>query len=301
VLACELAGKPGKKTQQALCTLESAAVAAAMPSDRVSPAALESARAVLRTVEAKLTGATLQLEARADGAIANLDLEGVDARDRQGSANREILRELLSRVVAGYHLKAKRGLEPVWTETHPALLQLPSRVGSSGFSEIRHHAARSGDLIVVQSLGGGSASMPVPSSAVLSRDTTFRSGHDTHSGGTEGADMQQPVHSLLSGQPPSVLSVDTSGPGAILDVEARFELESYGVAAYEADTGVLAERVWVVRGTRAGTHTVQFWSRGQFQLLGENDHPDVGTSRLVAPPQRTVEGLEPWPTWSTFD
>jgi len=90
--------------------------------------------------------------------------------------------------------------------------------------------------------------------------------------------------------------------GTVLDVEARFDLEVFGVAVYQASDGVLAERVWVVRGLSAGgVSAPHFWHAGQLVLLDESEHPVLGASELVAAPGRAAEGLPGWPRLELFE
>jgi hypothetical protein len=89
--------------------------------------------------------------------------------------------------------------------------------------------------------------------------------------------------------------------GKVLDVEARFALETFGVAAYQAQSGILAERVWVVKGTsEGGVSAPHFWHAGQLVLLGDSDHPDLGQTGLVAGPGRVIDGLPAWPPLEMF-
>jgi hypothetical protein len=332
VLACNLDAPLGKRGYEVLCVLEDLQLSAAHADPNPGPLARAGADAVLAHLDDTLTGASLQLHVRANGAVSNVDLEGLEAGDRRSASAAEALRGVLGRLAAGFHLKAKHGLGDTWVERDPLLLRLPSLIGSSGSSELVHRFSEVDHMWVVQTVGSGVASVPIPTGAVSTSGFGPRGaqaggvkatsggsgvGSQDHGGFRPEEPYQHPVEMVgipKGSEPPGeelpefppptmfdpVLPATNGGPA--LDVDARFDLTAFGVAAYRPVDGVLVERVWVVRGVSAGgVSAPHYWHAGQFLLLEEGERPAMGESRLVAGPGRMVADLEPWPRLSVYE
>jgi hypothetical protein len=114
---------------------------------------------VLDEVDERLTGAVLQLDWRRDGRIANIDLEGLDRRNRRLSQNAETLRLMLARAVAGFDLQLPRGgaaEDGVWGQMGGLLLAAPYRRGSQGSGEMVHRVRRAeAEAVVIETAGRG--------------------------------------------------------------------------------------------------------------------------------------------------
>ena len=116
---------------------------------------------VLDEIDAKLTGLRVQLQTDFKGGVTNVDLEGVEARNLRQRRSVESLRQAMSRMVAGFHLRipdhAQR--EGEWLEYRSALMSMPSTTASSGNSVIKHVVSPRSGIQIVQTIGAGTTSV----------------------------------------------------------------------------------------------------------------------------------------------
>lgn len=109
---------------------------------------------ILTELDGMLTGSTVQLQIGRNGNISNVDLEGLDHRNRRTGQLIENLRLIVSRAFAGLDLQLPRTDEQQWAEYDSWLLRAPSINGSSGGAEIVHAAVtRDGRFASVASAG----------------------------------------------------------------------------------------------------------------------------------------------------
>jgi len=115
--------------------------------------------AVLKEVDGRLDEAYLQVVLRKDGRIKDIDLEGMDRRNRRLSQNVETLRLLLSRTLAGLSLQLPASAEEEgrgWGQTQSLLMATPSPQGLRGNSELVHMVRRTeGDRMTIETQGRG--------------------------------------------------------------------------------------------------------------------------------------------------
>jgi hypothetical protein len=116
--------------------------------------------ALLREIDATLSGASVQLQVHEAGGVPNLDLEGVSAHDQRTRARRESLRQLMSRVMLPFHLSIPTPIYDgkQWYEPHSRLVSIPCDQGTHAGITLAHHLdALDPEWFVVRSLGEASA------------------------------------------------------------------------------------------------------------------------------------------------
>jgi hypothetical protein len=114
---------------------------------------------IVEEMDAKLTGATVQLQMKKNGRIIDVDLEGVTKSLLRTSVIQETLRQILGRAVAGFdvalppHGNASSGQ---WAQRGSMLLAMPTQRGNSGGSETIHRVrAVDGDRVAFETQGKG--------------------------------------------------------------------------------------------------------------------------------------------------
>lgn len=169
ILACEKDWKISKKNWQVNCTLEDfgmQAVADEKAKDDMDSQETRNRRIqlILDEVDAKLTGAALQLQVSANGRVTNVDLEGVEKGTTRENTMAETLRLVMSRVIVGFDMKLKdyNFLEQgIWTEYNPKLMSIPMGYTTSmGNSMLVHRLQKIDGHLVVESRGKGVISLP---------------------------------------------------------------------------------------------------------------------------------------------
>jgi hypothetical protein len=161
VFACSKDWKLGPKRYEVSCVIEDFAMLAAVAERRVTAPDIERAQRVLDEIDAKLTGAKLQLQVAHDGRVTNLSLDGVPKNNRRQSEMHETLRQILSRVVVGFDLKLRKFNqlnEGKWHEYNTKLMSMPvppSIPASQGSSLVVHYLNPYKGHIIVQSIGKG--------------------------------------------------------------------------------------------------------------------------------------------------
>ena len=161
IFACDKDFKLGRRRFEVSCEVEDIGIKAAIAQRKVKQAAIERAQRVLDEVDAKLTGVKMQLQVADDGRVTNVDMEGVPARTRRMSNAQETLRQIMSRLVAGYNLKMQKWNqlhEGKWVEYNSTIMHVPVPSGISGnlgSNMIVHYLNRFKGHVIVQSIGKG--------------------------------------------------------------------------------------------------------------------------------------------------
>jgi hypothetical protein len=273
-----------------------------------------------------LTEVELQLHVDSRGGVGHVDIEGLDARNERERQAREEMRQLMKRIMAGFHLRIPdQAQEPGQVmERHSELMAVPSLTGNLGSSTLVHTVSRWNGHHLVQTTGKGTATASVPIPQVES-EREMRTGdeeqYDLMNDG-KGDDLQRqtladqvlsvkilslddaPAKPIPRAPPPDELAQPPRrAPNAddgILDMDLTYALTASGVALYEHDTGVLFERVWTVEGhptassAGGGVNTVPFRNTGHLLRLGDDEHPDLGPTTQVSPPGLRITGLSDW-------
>jgi len=95
-----------------------------------------------------------------DGRLRNVDLEGVEARDRRTSEIREAMRLVMTRVYAPLDLQLPKNGDDkdrgAWKQGSSVVLEFPSDVGSMGSAKVRHTiVATEGSVVTIETTGRG--------------------------------------------------------------------------------------------------------------------------------------------------
>jgi len=136
VITCVDTGEGSRKVAALLCTIDDFAISgASMEGDRglVQP--------ILEEMDAKVTGAVLQVGLRYDGRLVGVDLEEVEAGNRRESRMNEAIRIVFARALSGFDLQlppAGITAEGVWGQYQNQLFGAPSDRGSQGAGEVAH-------------------------------------------------------------------------------------------------------------------------------------------------------------------
>ena len=141
VLNCGSAVPSGKKGWQVECGVDDVALrAAALPGDQATPDRPSVLQPVLNELDGKLTAAKVQIGLRKDGRITMVDIEGLERSNRRIGQMNEILRQVISRAIAGLDLELPEGgvSTPSWTQRSSQLMVAPNQVGTFGGTETVH-------------------------------------------------------------------------------------------------------------------------------------------------------------------
>lgn len=320
VLHCEQDGRLSRRRMEVLCEVEDIGLAATSLHYARGPRQQAIAQAVLDEIDAKLTGAHVQLQATSRGGVHQLDIEGVVARNARERLLTENLRLLLLQIVAGFHLEtppSARRTGP-WIEHDSPLLSLPSLTASTGSTSLVHSISPYGDYQLVQTIGEGTTVTRLPNFEVdtpsfdrLSvdlgsadlRPTDLPLAKDTES--RQGLPSAQPRDAIADMGAAAEDSPDLQAPtlgrdaGRESDVELIYAFRHTGVALFDRDTGIMTERVWQTHGaptasSAGGTIHSAYRNVGHLRQLDEHEQPDVGPTRQISLPGHEVEGLSPW-------
>lgn len=167
VFACNKDWKLGPNRYEVSCKIEDFAMLAAVSERTVTEKDIARAQRVLDEIDAKLTGATLQLQVAHDGRVNNLALEGVPKANRRQSEMHETLRQVLSRVIVGFDLKLRKYNqlnEGKWHEYNTKLMSMPvppSIPASQGSSLVVHYINPYKGHTIVQSIGKGLVNLEI--------------------------------------------------------------------------------------------------------------------------------------------
>jgi hypothetical protein len=263
VLACDKEWKLSRRKMEVGCFLEDVGL-------QVVPFDPDYGHAdvILNELDAKLTGARLQLQVKDNGRVTNIDLEDLpDPRNRRETRIQELLRMLLSRLVVGYDMKLRKSnflSTGQWVENRSSLLTMPPYQVPN--------PQRSG-LPSLDVLASGTVA---PSSGLIVHQLNGYQGH---------------------------VVVQTKGEGQIQDeLGINYTAELTGVAIYDEDRGFMRERVWslVARRTAESFDTwgfalVDYSHSGMLRMLGDDELAEVGPTRSVAlPNQPKTQGMPLW-------
>ncbi|MEZ4235315.1 MAG: hypothetical protein R3F59_03980 [Myxococcota bacterium] len=304
VLLCDKDDKLSKRRWEVSCHIEDIGLQATSLRRWKREKDREVVQQVLDELDGKLTGMAVQMQVADDGGVQNFDLEGVTADNDREITIQETLRQVLSRMMAGFHLRIPEHAQRAgqWVEYHSELMDLPSLTSSRGNTQLVHLVTPREGLQIVQSVGNGSASVAIP---VTQRDAFAAGQFDELSevaiDKASGATAATPDDSV--GESASKASMGSKRESSI---EATYQLEASGVAVFRKSDGIMTERIWTVDGKptagSAGGTTSQpapFRNMGRIQQLGPDEKPDVGPTRQVAWPGRAMEGLPAWETIET--
>jgi hypothetical protein len=243
VLACEKDWKLTKKRFEVLCTIEDFAMQAGVQRGERGTKPREAAERTLAQVDAKLTGAQLQLQVLDDGRVAQTQLEGVSKRNRRESLQAELLTQVLDRLMSGFHLKLRKFNqlnEGEWLEYNSNLMSMPSPVNitPAGSNLVKHYLNRFEGHTLVQSIGQGMVSIPM-----------------NRSSGIGTADYVKNYKLDLIGV--SIFNLD----------------EGYMTERVWALEGVVTAGAFFDDGG--------FWHAGRMEMLDENERPELGPTRVI--------------------
>jgi hypothetical protein len=254
VIGCNKDWRLNKRRYEVGCVIEDFAMQAAVSERRVTEQDIERAQAVLDEIDAKLSGAKLQLQVADDGRVTNLDLEGVPRQNRRQSDIQETLRQILSRVVVGFNLKLQKYNqlhEGKWYEYNSSILSVPgaSSTAAMGSNLVVHYLNPFQGHIIVQSIGKGMVSVdgaPVANSAVQKMDIALE-----------------------------LIGVST------FDKAQGYMLER----VWAINGSTTAASMFVSQ---------PYYNAGRIWTLGELDKPDCGPTRVVNGRKQRVAGLPSW-------
>lgn len=303
VLLCEKDGKQTRKRLEVLCAIEDLGLLATSVRHWRRERDQARVQKVLDQIDAKLTGAQIQLQVDFKGGVNNVDIEGLTAENQRQRDINENLRQLLLRVVAGFHMKipdhAQR--KGQWYEYNSNLMNLPSVTASRGSTTMAHtvsrHVSNGYTYQLVQTLGQGTTQVNLPNWNASSMRQQDFGGEDVGSVSQVGVGGAPGSESVL-GTAPGTGSSNFQGKES--SVEATYKLDTTGVAVFERETGIMTERVWATYGTPTassggGTLNNMFRNIGQLTMLAKDEAPVVGpTGQISWPFQDPVEGLHPW-------
>ncbi len=301
IVACEKDVKLSKRKWEVSCAIEDVGLRVTSQDRWRRERDREIVQSVLDDLDARMTGARVQMQVDEEGGITNFDIEGMDSDNLRERKIQETTRQLMSRVMSGFHLRIPDHAQRngTWAEYHSELFDLPSLTSSRGSSLMVHGVApyEGGKLRIVQTRGEGLTVVALP---IGGGDPFSPPPPEVEGGGSSGgpagigaASMSAPA--MVSGGGPSgkVMSEGESG------MDASFAMVVQGVAVFETATGIMTERVWTCFGTpTAGSarNVGAYRNVGRIRLLGETERPDVGGTVQVAwpTPVRAMEGLAPW-------
>jgi hypothetical protein len=276
IVACEKDGRETKNVWEVSCTVEDVGLLVSAYRRAERERDRELVQRVLDQIDAKLTGMDVQMQVDRNGGITDVDLEGVTTDNERDRGIQESLRQVMGRVMAGFHLRipdhAQR--DGQWIETHSELMDLPSLTASRGSTMLVHVVSPYAGARLVQTIGQGTTAVHM-----IVQDK----------GGQAGSPFEQ-----VSNADAALLSVS----GAETELEMMYDMSATGVAMFDQETGIMTERVWAVHGIPTASGDVfsgpPYRNVGRLALLGQADRPDVGPSKQVAPPGAVLEGLDRW-------
>jgi hypothetical protein len=250
IVRCNKEWKLGNHKYEVDCAIEDFGMQASIAEDRVKPADIERAQAVLDEIDAKLTGAALELHVADDGRVTDLALNGVPMDNRRQSDMQETLRQVMSRIIVGFNLKLQKYNqlhEGKWTEYNSTIMTIPlpaGVTGGGGSNVLVHYLNHYRGQVVVQSIGKGMVQVPF--------DNGF---------------------------------------------EANFTTDLIGVSLFDENEGFMTERVWALNGQSTASSFFDqgtYFHAGRIWMLGSEDKPDCGPTRVVNGRNGTTPDLPAW-------
>lgn len=235
---------------------------------------------IVAELDATLTRAAVQLQVREDGSVPNVDLEGVSGASQRESVRREQLRQMISRAVLPFHLKLEDTvrLGSSWYDYESPLFWMVTQSQA-----VDYRGTRGGRAAGTASLGA---------STVASFLDVLDEKHLV---------IQSVGKATMVGNPPVVgqLSQDLEGKWTeSMPPTDQFALELTSVGIVDRDSGILTERVWVVKGgmTASSPNTLSggtWFYAGRLRMLAQDEHPNVGESWVA----RSGSRDDPRPEW----
>ena len=295
VIACSKEYKLGKGAYEVDCVFEDVGLIATGKHQRVRPEYVERMNGVLAEIDAKLTGARLQLQVGDRGTVRNVDIEGLPEDNRDQARLNEGLRQMLSGMVAGFHLKLDKEhlAAKQWVERDSRLMGLPSSRATGGSSRLEHTVTKHDGNYLVQSVGRGTISVPyTPWEGFSSSANDGPTALGGSGGGSKGISGPSARGATSESAPEIGDPKQEVNESEVQDV--LYSAQFSGVAVYEPKEGVMIERVWMMNASPNGVQTVAVWHAGRLRILGEDEKADVGPSELVAAPGQSTENRPAW-------
>jgi hypothetical protein len=294
VVLCDKDARLAKHRWEVSCAVEELGLLATTENRWRTERDREIAAAVLEAVDQRLTGARVQMQVDDEGGITNFDLEGVDATNQRERRIQETTRQMMSRVMAGFHLRipdqAQRSGQ--WVEYNSELIDLPSLAAARGSTALLHQVSPYKEFQLVQSLGEGSVTVSLPKD---SKDP-FHPGI----GGDFAPDTSNaggPGFGALADTPTAAPLATSAFQSRESGIESTFKVNATGVALFEKQTGIMIERVWEATGRATASSP---WGMGAYRNLGRirrlepAEVVDVGPTQQVSWPTQELDGLPPW-------
>lgn len=256
VIACDKDWKLGKKRYEVLCEVEDFSMQAGVQRSERGTKPLAQAERTLAEVDAKLTGAKLQLQVLDDGRVAQTQIEGVSTRNRRESLQNQLMNQVLDRLMSGFHLKLRKFNqlnEGDWLEYNSTLMSMPAPVNitPAGTNMVKHYLNRFEGHTLVQSIGRGMVSVP------LDRETK-----------TSGPEAIKNYKLDLIGV--SIFDIDEG-----YMTERVWALEGTVTAGAFFDDG-------------------GYWYAGRIEMLDEDERPDLGPTQVINNRGEEDLNLPPW-------
>ncbi len=159
VFLCAKSWKLGPKSWEVDCTIEDFALRSVVRGKKPSEKLIASSREVLAEIDERLTGARIQIQVSDDGRVTNFDLEGLSKDNRRLAEMHEVQRQLMRRVLVGFHMKLRKGRalqEGKWHEYNSEIMSIPvppELTASAGSSTVVHYLNHYQGHVLVQSIG----------------------------------------------------------------------------------------------------------------------------------------------------
>jgi len=308
VISCEKDARLGRKRYEVMCTIDDIGLQATTVNRWRTRADIQRVQQVLDNVDEMLTGSRVQLQVDDAGTLRNIDLEGLSQRNERERESAESLRQLVSRLMAGFHLHIPNPGQrrAPWTERNSLLLAMPSSTGIMGATNLDHEWLTINDTTLIRSGGGGTVSFIMP---IVSKDNAIRNLQAPEGAAqVSGAAPTSPgPASFVSYGPPDESVNLTTAPSWTIDefrglapqLDVRYKVAGQGFAVFDTVNGYVTERSWLVTGqslpsSAGGVNTGPYQHAGKMQRLGQTDHPDVGPSQQVTHPRIVVPGVQRW-------
>lgn len=155
ILACDKEWKLSGRKYEVRCRIEDVGIQAAVNEGKN----YAHAQTILDEFDAKLSGASVQLQVKDNGRVTNIDLEDMpNPRNQRERQNAETLRQLLSRLVVGFDMKLRKAnflSTGQWVEYRSALLSMPSPTLTPASGLIVHQLNGYNGHTIVQTKGEG--------------------------------------------------------------------------------------------------------------------------------------------------
>lgn len=295
VVLCDKDVRLSKRRWEVLCTVEDLGILATSENRWRTERDRALAEEVLAAVDERLTGAAVQIQVDDEGGITNFDIEGIDATNVRERRIQETTRQMMARVMAGFHLRIPDQAQRTgqWVEYNSELIDLPSLSGARGSSTLLHQVSPYRGMQLVQTVGEGAVTVNLPRD---SRDPF------TDTGGGAGAAMNTTSRAgaglgVSAPQAPTEAGGPAGPQARESGIEATFRVEASGVAVFRKETGIMTERVWEATGRATASYSWGvgvYRNLGRIRLLEPDAVVDVGPTGQVGWPGKDLEGLPSW-------